>query len=358
MAKTEKLGGNMNSTFEKDLAICSDSIIDKEILLNKSILITGATGLIGSFIVEELLYLNQVSNFQIQVIALGRNSKRLKERFSEYLNDEKLVLIEQDITEPFKKELSNLHVDYVIHAASNAFPKAFKEDPVGTMQANLNGTDNLLAYSVANKVKRFLFVSTGEVYGVLDKSKAPFTEELSGFIDFTDVRSCYPSSKRAAETLVVSYVKQYDLDCVSVRPSHIFGANYTRFDNRASVQFFENVKGGQDIILKSLATNLRTYCYIVDCVSSLLTVLIKGEKGEVYNLTNTTNKVTLANFAEEIAKYCNRQVKFELGGQKETSEKTPIEIAVLSDKKVRELGWKPYFSLDLAIEHIFKLIEE
>lgn len=348
----------MNQTFIKDLSICADSIVNKNELINKSILITGATGLIGSFIVEELLYLNKFFDFQIQVIATGRSLERLEERFSEYKNDKMLVLIEQDITQTIQKELLNIHVDYLIHAASNAFPKAFNEDPVGTMNANLRGTDNLLSYSVKKSLKRFLFVSTGEIYGMLDKDQVPFKEDVAGYIDFMNSRSCYPSSKRAAETLTASYGRQYNLDCVVVRPSHIFGANYSQFDNRASVQFFENAKAGQDIVLKSVATNLRTYCYIVDCVSSLLTVLLTGKRGNAYNLTNTENQITLADFARKIANFCGQEVHFQIENENVYSENTPIEIAVLSDKKIRSLGWEPRFSLDLAIAHTFEIIKK
>ena len=153
-------------------------------------------------------------------------------------------------------------VDFIIHAASNAYPAAFNADPVGTIMSNILGTKNMLDYALNHSAKRFLFLSSGEVYGQGDLSVDAFDEKYSGYVDPTSPRSCYPNSKRCAETLCVSYTKQYGLDTVIARPSHTYGANFTELDNRANVQFVNRAIKGDDIVLLSAGNQLRSYTYI------------------------------------------------------------------------------------------------
>lgn len=326
----------------------------QDILKNNSILVAGASGLIGSYIVDVLLTANRILDTNITVFALGRNQKRLEKRF-EGIKTEKLIYIEHDIQNPL---VHDVKADYIIHAASNAYPAVFAEDPVGTMMSNMVGTFQLLEYARKSASKRFLFVSSGEVYGQYDGTSAAYREEYSGYIDILQPRSCYPSSKRAAETLCCSYRKQYGTDVVIARPCHIYGPNVTDSDNRATVQFIDNVCHGKDIVLKSAGNQLRSYCYIADCVSALFTILFKGAGGEAYNIANSSAEVTIAQFAHIVAEQSGRKVVFVSPDQKALSERSPISRQVLDSEKLEELGWHGEFTVPKGINHILRILEQ
>ncbi len=341
-----------SATYAQDLRIAVDATCDIEKLCGCSVLITGATGLIGSFLVDTLLAYNQ-DGADIDIYALGRSSDRLKARFDGAITD-KLHFVEHDVNE---KPAFDFSVDYVIHAASNAYPAAFATDPVGTILSNVLGTNYLLDYAKTHGVKRFLFVSSGEVYGQGEPSMEAFPEHYSGYVDPTKARSCYPASKRAAETLCVSYTKQYGLDTVIVRPCHTYGPNATKSDNRANVQFVNSAMAGEDIIMQSRGTQMRSYCYIADCASALLTVLLRGESCEAYNLANPAARVTIAGFAEAVAKATGRQVLF-AGEDVPKDQQTPITYAVLSSDKLCALGWKGQYSVENGVLNTVKVLSD
>lgn len=339
----------------EDLKQACESTVDFKQLKNKSIMITGASGLIGSFIVDTLMYSNEKMNMNVTIYALGRSKKRLEDRFSEYKNNDLFHIVEQDVNEKID---FNFEVDFIIHAASNAYPAAFNTDPVGTILSNVCGTDNLLRYGSSKNAKRFLFVSSGEVYGQCTDDIEEFHESYSGYVDPTKARSCYPASKRTAETLCISYTKQYGLDTVIVRPCHCYGPNVTKSDNRASVQFINNGLQNKDIILKSAGRQLRSYCYIADCVSALLTVLIKGNSCEAYNIANPEVKVTVSEYAQIVAEMCGRKVLYEQPDAVAKQEQTPIEKQVLCADKLEALGWKGCYSINQGIENTLEILRE
>lgn len=322
-------------------------------LRGSSFLITGASGLIGSYIVDVLMTANTLYNADIQVYALGRSRQRLSKRF-EGIQTNKLVYIEQDLQTPLTFQCK---ADYIIHAASNAYPKAFREDPVGTMMSNLLGTYQLLEYARKNSTKRMLFVSTGEVYGQYDGQTEAYSEEYCGYLNILQARSCYPSSKRAAETLCCSYLKQYGVDVVIARPCHTYGPNTTSNDNRANVQFIDNACNGKDIVLKSAGDQMRSYCYIADCTAGILTVLTNGASGEAYNIAYSEAQVSIAQFAGIVAEQTGRKVVFEIPDDEALSERTTISRQVLDSGKLETLGWQGKFTVERGIAHILKVVK-
>jgi len=320
--------------FNEDMINTIELTVGIEKLKNSSIMVTGATGLIGSYIVDVLLEFNQLSNANIVIYALGRSEQRLSSRFDN-AKTRNLIYVEHDVNNEIR---FNYDVDYIIHAASNAYPAAFNSDPVGTIMSNILGTQQLLAYSKYHKVKRFMFISSGEVYGQGDVSLDTFTEEYSGYINPIHARSCYPVSKRAAETLCVAYTKQYGVDTVIARPCHTYGPNATTNDNRANVQFVNNALQGEDIILNSDGRQLRSYCYIADVASAIFTILINGKSAEAYNIANPEAKVTIAEFASIVAAQVGKKVIFVNSDEKSMEEGTPIIKQVLNSKKLVNLG--------------------
>ncbi len=330
-----------SKTYISDIEKAASATLNREKLFNKKILISGASGLIGSFVVDMLLFLNRERNANIEIYACGRSLERLKKRFDP-ANGKNLHYVEYDIcTEPD----FDFDIDYIINAASNAYPAVFANDPVGTITGNIIGTDNLLKYASRHKAQRFLFVSSGEVYGEGEKGMEAYCESYSGYVDPVLSRSCYPVSKRAAETLCVSYTKQFNLDTVIVRPCHTYGPTVTGSDNRANAQFVNSALAGENIIMKSKGLQMRSYCYVADCASALLSVLTSGKTGEAYNIANEAARVTIAQFAREVAELTGKEVIFDLPDENDLAQQTNISYAVLDSKKIQSLGWRALYSV-------------
>ena len=206
-----------------------------------NILVTGATGLIGGCLIDMLM-----QHSLCHVYAMGRNIERARTRFKPYQGDKRFHFLQHDICEPLTWT-TDFH--YIIHAASNASPNFFQQSPVEVMKANLNGLCHLVEYGMKHHLQRMVYVSSGEIYGEGDGSI--FTEQSSGYIDILSPRACYPSSKRAAETLCAAYCKEYDTPIVIARPCHTYGPYFTESDNRVYAQFIRNVLRGEDIVMKS-----------------------------------------------------------------------------------------------------------
>lgn len=342
-----------NKIYLNDLKTAMESVVNFETINNQSIMITGASGLIGSFIADVLMYANRKLGYCIDIYALGRSKERLEKRFKQYVSDSKFHCIEHDVIDKINFDYP---VDYIIHAASNAYPASFNNDPVGTIMGNVLGTYHLLEYGKNHDVNKFLFISSGEVYGQGDVSLEEYDETYSGYVDPTMSRSCYPASKRAAETLCISYTKQYGLDTVIARPCHSYGPNSTSADNRANVQFINNVINGEDIIMKSPGRQLRSYCYIADCASAVITILLNGEKGEAYNVANRNARITVAGYAKVVAETAGRNVVFKNPDEVSKVELTPIAKAVLESKKLEGLGWSGKYDIQTGIEHTLHIL--
>jgi Nucleoside-diphosphate-sugar epimerases len=340
--------------FQEDLQHISSAKLPWNRFKNKSILITGATGLIGSLIVDFLIYRNQEWHDNISVFAVGRNVKSAKRRFGNYFDRNDFNFIQQDISEPLR---CNIKFDFMIHAASNAHPNVYATDPVGTMKANFFGMYHLLEYARMYKNSRILYVSSGEVYGE-GSGIDSFNENFSGYVNHTNPRACYPSSKRATETLCASYHSQYQSDVVIVRPCHTYGATATESDNRVTAQFVNNILNEQDIVMKSEGLQVRSYCYVPDCVSALFTVLLCGESGQAYNIANKNSVISISKMAEMIAEIGHKKVVFELPESIEKAGYSVVTRAVLDSTKLESLGWKEQFGMHEGLERTIGILKE
>ncbi len=342
-----------SKTYIRDLDIAINNTVHIEKLIGSSILITGATGTIGSFVVDMLLRYNQVQNADIKVFVAGRNLDNIYQQFIAW-NDPNLYLLQYDILKPIT---FTCDIDYVIHIAGNAHPAAFNGDPVGTIMGNINSTYNLLQYTNKHRGKRLLYVSSGEVYGQGDLSLEEFSEDYSGRIEILSPRFCYPQSKRTAENLCVAFSNQYRLETVIVRPCHTYGPNITPNDNRANAQFIHDALNNEDIVMKSSGSQIRSYIYTADCASGILTVLINGKSGEAYNIANSNIRITIAQLAELIATVVNKKVVFSESSTIGTMNNTPFAKQVLSSKKIEALGWCSVFSVETGIKHTINILQ-
>lgn len=343
----------ISKTYIVDLDVAIKHSVGIEKLKNSTVLITGATGTIGSFVADMLLRYNQIEDADITICVSGRCVDKLKQKFSVW-RDPKLIILKYDLMKPIE---FNVHVDYIIHAAGNAHPKAFNSDPVGTIIGNVNGTYNLLEYLRLHEGKRLLYVSSGEVYGQGDLSLDEFDEQCNGYIDVLSPRSCYPQSKRATENLCASYTSEFALETVIVRPCHTYGPGITSTDSRANAQFIRNVLKNENIVMKSVGSQLRSYNYIADCASAILTVLMGGESGKAYNIANPNVRITIAELAGIIADASGKKVVFSDPTAMDIANRTPIAKQVLSSKKIEELGWKGAFSAKIGIKHTLDIMK-
>ncbi len=318
-----------------------------------SILITGATGMVCSTVVEMLFYLNE-QGAKITIYLAGRNIKRVKSRFSRFKEGTDYIFVEYDAT---KASILEINPHYIIHGASNANPSIYMKQPVETMLGNIIGLNTILRLASEKKSKRVLYISSSEVYGTIHENKT-YKESDYGVVDILNPRACYPSAKRAGETLCASYSFENDFETVIVRPGHIYGPTITHSDSRASAQFTWSAIAGQDIVMKSAGTQLRSYCYTMDCASAILTVLINGENRNAYNISNKNSIVSIRDLAEAFANYTGIKIVFENPSDAEVSGYNFMSNSSLNAQKLEMLGWKAIFDLKSGVKNTVDYLRE
>ena len=339
----------------EDLDFISKSLIAWEHLRDQSILITGCSGLIGSYLVKALIYANKAHDLNLKVVGVFRNIDSVNTRLSEYLDGPNFELVLHDIVKPLPDDFPK--VDFLIHAASQASPKFYGVDPVGTILANSTGTENLLNHAVKSKSKKFLFFSSGEVYGSPVHPNELIQEDDYGYIDPMNIRSCYAESKRMGEAMCVAWGKQYGLHVNVVRPFHTYGPGIALNDGRVFADFVANIVKGQDIVLKSDGLAKRPFCYISDAIIGFLTVLISGKDAEAYNIGNPEAEISIRDLALEIVDLrpeLNLRVKFDIKDEGSQYVKSPVSRACPSIDKASNIGWAPSIGIKEGFNRTIK----
>lgn len=331
--------------YQKDIEKVLKSIAQLEILRNKKILITGATGLVCSAIVDLLIS----SNLNITIYAAGRSECKVKKRFAD-----KVKYIRYDATKSISFDID---IDIIIHGASNATPNLYVEQPIETMLANITGIYNLLEYSRLKNIEKVIYISSSEIYGNKEKNE-PFKETQYGYVDLLSPRSSYSVGKRAAETMCASYKSEYGIDFNIVRLGHIYGPSANINDRRISSDFMYKSALGESLILKSDGRQMRSYCYSLDCASAILTVLIKGVSGEAYNISNKNSVISIRQMAEYCSVLGNVGLKFDLPSKNEALAFNPMDNSSLDGKKIEILGWHGLFDAKEGILHTIQILKE
>lgn len=345
-----------NDKYIDDLKYVASLDLPWEKLKDRSILITGATGLVGSALVDLLMVKNK-EGLNCIVYALGRNENKARVRFGYYFNEETFKFIAHDISKPLVRD-DIVSVDYVIHLASNTHPLQYSLDPIGTITTNVFGTYNTLDFAKKHHAVRYAFASSNEIYGENRGDKELFDESYCGYIDSNTLRAGYPESKRCSEALCQAFNKQENIDVVIPRLTRSYGPTMLMSDTKAISQFIKKALANEDIVLKSEGYQYYSYTYVSDALSGLLYVLLKGERGEAYNIADLSSDITLRDLASLISKTSSKEVVFELPDEVEASGYSKATKARLDGDKLRKLGWKPRYNIKEGIERTIKILKE
>jgi nucleoside-diphosphate-sugar epimerase len=323
-----------------------------------TVLISGAAGFLPAYMVETLLYLNRhMLERPARVIALVRNEERARARFARYEGREDLRFLVQDVSQPLTERLE---CDYIVHAASQASPVYYKTDPVGTLSANVLGTYYLLNAARQCNCRGFLFFSSGDVYGNLPPQPIPVTEEMGGFMDPTNIRSCYGESKRMAENMCACWAHQYGIPTRIVRPGHTYGPGMRLDDGRVFADFVRDIVNGGPIVLLSDGRARRCFCYLADAAAAFFTVLLKGETGQAYNVVNVDQECSIADLADRLA-FVYRHEGITVERRVRTNSNyvpSPSAGGSVSIAKLKALGWSPRISIEEGFQRTVQCYRE
>lgn len=340
---------SFSSVVDSDLDLIAESALDWQKLSGATIAVTGASGMLGSYIVLGLLRSSDKRNLGLRVIAFARNESKLRSVLGEATARDDLDIMIQDVADPISDAP---RADYVVHAASQASPKYFSSDPVGTIKANTVGVFNTLDYAVRSDARRYVLVSTREIYGQpLDGDRSSFTEDDWGRVDPLDVRSAYPEGKRAGETIAVAYQAQYGIDVRIARLAHTYGPGMDITDGRVQAAFLTDVVEGRDIVLQSQGLLTRTYTYVADAASAMITLLTNG--GDVaYNVADDDALVSIRELADlfnGVAGRAERRVIIN-DDAAPADGWSKVSAGVVDSARLRAIGWRSRTTLQAGVE--------
>lgn len=324
-------------------------------LENKTVMVTGCTGLICSAVVDIFIRWNETHDNKISIHAAGRSESKVKERFAPYVQEGWFNFVQYDASST--ENVLNLSCDYIIHGASNASPNKIVKEPVETMMSNFIGMKCLLDYAKAVGAKRVLYISTSEVYGRIEHSRPSKVDEYGG-IDLLNSRSSYSIGKCAAETLCASYYNEYGIDSVIIRPGHIYGPTAMESDNRVSSAWAYAVACGKDIVMKSDGSQIRSYCYCLDSASAILTVMLKGEPVHAYNISNPDSIINIRVMAKILANSAGVKLRMELPTEEDKKGFNPMSNSSLDSTELLNLGWSGLFDAERGFSHTVQVIKE
>jgi eps4I len=345
-----------NELYMDDLRYVCSASLPWEKMRNKSIMLSGATGLIGSVFIDVLCEKNASDNLNCMVYALVRNQQKARKRFSKYISNKSLLFIPYDVKFPLTCD--NLgKIDFVLHLASNTHPIQYSTDPIGTITTNIIGLQNMLDFAVNHKATRFAFASSNEIYGENRGDAELFDENYCGYINSNTMRAGYPESKRCGEALCQAYKVQKGLDIVVPRFTRSYGPSMLMSDTKAVSQFIKKAVSGENIVLKSQGLQYYSYTYVFDAVYGLFTVLLKGENGDAYNIADESSDIMLKDLAKIIASLGQQKVIFEVPDDVEAAGYSKATKARLDGSKIKSLGWSPKYDINNGIVRTIDILK-
>lgn len=330
---------------EEDLKYAAEKVKEYKELFHSNVLITGATGLVGSQIVKTLLMLNKLYDAQITVLALIRDEGKAATVFQEF-DSEYLKYVTGDVSKTLTLEEK---VDFIVHTASVTASKFFVDCPVETLGIAIDGTRNVMELAREKKCKGVVYVSSMEAFGITDPSLTKVKEEDLGYIDIHKVRSSYSEGKRVCELLCACYAAEYQVPVRTARLAQTFGAGISYEENRVFAQFAKSAINKQDIVLHTKGQSVGNYCYTRDAVIAILLLLVKGNSGEAYTVANENSHIRICDMAQMVAeKIANNEIKvvFDIPESDLTFGYAPDVDMWLDSQKLQALGWKPEIGLE------------
>lgn len=319
-------------------------------LKGKTVLVTGATGMLASYVGFTLLFLNEKLNLNVNVVFLARSQQKLTQVYGDALIGAHCLV--QDVCDFVQFEGV---IDYIFHAAGAASPHAILHNPVGIVQANVLGTQQIAELARRHQTKNILFVSTREVYGAVE-GKLCLGEQDMGYIDPLNPRDCYPESKRLAEALLMAYHTQYQINFNSVRLAHSYGPGMIlENDGRVMADLLSDAVNGRDILLKSTGEAERAFCYVTDAVSGLLRVMLQGSPCQAYNLANENEPIRVVDLAHLLQQLSGKNKSVRVESQGPRSGYTTYARTAMDTTRIRALGWHAQVGLIEGLQRTLKV---
>lgn len=336
---------NNNSVIREDLEMIVNASLPWKRLFGKTILVTGANGLVPAYMVETLLFLNETAHANIHVVALVRNRDKAMRRLGQFTSRSDFTMVVQDVREPYAGSGT---ADFIIHAASQAGPKFYGSDPAGTFETNVIGTLRMLEVARNSHCEGFLFFSTGEIYGRIQDPSIPISETAYNGLDPLNLRSCYAEGKRGGETLCACWHAQFGIPTKIVRLSHTYGPGMDLNDERVFASFVADIVARRNIVMKSDGSARRPFCYLADTTIAFFIVLLLGKSGEAYNVGSET-ECSILQLAEMLCRlFPERGCKIIRQEQPVNDQYpgSPNSSGHFDISKIRSLGWEPKISIE------------
>lgn len=331
---------------KSDLNFIFNSLNDWDKFASKTILVTGANGFLPAYMIETLLNLNEtfLQNSPCKIIALVKNFKHAKIRFSNYLKNKNFSLLIQDVSNKININ-KNTNINYIIHAASPASPKFYNDDPLSVSLPNILGTINTLELAKENELDGYLYFSSGEIYG--DTSSSNIIDENSyGSLSSLSLRSCYAESKRMGENLCISYANQYKIPVKIVRPFHTYGPGMKLDDGRVFADFVSDIINNRNIVIKSDGSTERPFCYLADATVAFFKILLYGENNNAYNVANPYESFSIIDLAQLLVEiFSQKKIKVEFSNHDQKYLKTKVKKYIVDISKIKKLNWTPLTSI-------------
>lgn len=342
-----------NPIVQNDLNELIERDINWKSLNNKSILVTGATGMLASYVAFTIIFLNEHYNYNITIFLLARNIENLKITYGSETNNIKFLI--QDICEDIKLEDN---VDYIFHAAGGSSPYEILHNPTGIIKANTLGTLRVLELAKRVSTEKILFTSTREIYGKTNNIER-IRESDSGTIDPLSYRSCYPESKRLAESLLKSYSVQYGVNFNSLRIAHTYGPGMKiESDGRVMADLINYASKSIDIQLNSDGKAMRAFCYISDAIDAIFRILIHGNNNEAFNIANETEPISILKLSHLIQKIAGKNNTVKLPKEHNKAKGyTNYKRIKLDTSKIEALGWVPKITLLKGIKRTLESLK-
>ncbi|MDO4797353.1 MAG: NAD(P)-dependent oxidoreductase [Coriobacteriales bacterium] len=345
-----------NPLYVEDLELVASCGANWSVLDGATVGVSGATGMVGTLLVDALMHMARTGRLDVRVVALGRSEERARTRLP-YFNDSRFAFEELDVSVPGARPHAAANV--VVHLASTTHPRAYATQPIGTITSNVVGLQNLLEWQLVGGADgRFVFASSVEIYGENRGDVERFAEDYCGQLDCNTLRAAYPEAKRLCEALCQAYAAERGAHVYVPRLPRIFGPTLLPSDTKALSQFLHKAVAGKDVVLKSEGTQTYSYLYVTDAVSALLWVLTRGDEGVAYNAADERCDVALRDLAACVAKAGGGRVVFDLPDEVERAGYSTATKAMLDASRLRALGWRAHYGIEDGIARTVAMLRQ